>query len=234
MPLPTAPFDPLKSIYAGLTVVQLKLLPQLTGVTAATDTLTKAAHGLVVGQLVQFVSGTGFTGLVAGTNYFVVATPTADTFKVSATKGGTALTPGTSSVGVFAPVSVFEVADLSDNPDQELKYLSRPDAAGVLRNVRAVETKGNEKWTWGLDEVKRLLEVFGGALRGRKNATATIWIPDVDLPAGTVALKSENDFPVIVTRDGEVKFGGGEFSKATMKVESMKSGNVTWAADAAA
>lgn len=235
MPLPTAPFDATKSIFAGLTVVQLKLLPQLTGVTGATDTLTSlAAHNFQVGQLVQHVSGTGFTGLVAGTNYFVVAVPTATTYKLSATKGGAAIAVGTSSVGVQQPVSVFEVTDLTDSPEQEMKYLDRPDAAGVLRHARSVEIRANERWMFGLDEVKRLLEVFSGALRGRKNATCTLWVPDPDQAAGTVALKSETDFSVVVTRDGDVKFGGSEFSKATIKVESLKAGNVTWSADAAA
>jgi len=232
--LPTAPFDATKSIFAGLTVVQLKLLPQVTGVTAATTVITKVAHGLLVGQLVQFVSGTGFTGLVAGTNYFVVAAPDADTFSVSATKGGSAIAVGTSTVGVFQPVSVFEVADLTDDPEQETKSLERPDAAGVLRKVRTVETKANEKWTFGLDEVKRLLEVFSGSLRGRKNATCTLWVPDPDDAANTVALKSETDFSCTITRDGSMKFGSQEFSKAAIKIESNKLGNVTWTADAAA
>ena len=234
MPLPTAPFDATKSIFAGLSVIQLKLLPQLTGVTAATSVISKAGHTLVADQLVQYVAGTGFTGLVAGTNYFVRDVVAGVSFGLSATKGGAAIAVGTSTVGVFAPVSVFEVSDLSDSPEQETKYLDRPDAQGVLRHARGVETKAFEKWMFGLDEVKRLLEVFSGSLRGRKNATCTLWIPDPDQTAGTVALKSEADFSVVVSRDGDLKFGGQEFSKATIKVESLKSGNVTWTADAAA
>ena len=234
MPLPTAPFDATKSIYAGLTVIQLKFLPQLTGITAATTILTKTGHGLQVGQLVQHVSGTGFTSLVAGTNYFVLTVPDANTYTLSATKGGAAIAVGTSTVGVQQPVSVFEVADLTDDPDQEIKYLERPDAAGVLRRVRGVEAKGYEKWTFGLDEVKRLLEIFSGALRGRKVATCSMWIPDPDVVAGSVALKSETDFPVTVTRDGSMKHGGGEFSEVTVRIDSNKAGNVTWSADAVA
>lgn len=234
MPLPTAPFDATKSIFAGLSVIQLKLLPQLTGVTAATTVISKAGHTLVTGQLVQFVSGTGFTGLVAGTNYFVRDVVAGVSFGLAATKGGAAIAVGTSTVGVFAPVSVFEVATLDDDPEQEVKYLKRPDAKGKLRTARSVETSATEKWMFALDEVKRLLEVFDGKLRGRKSATCTMWIPDPDDAAGTVALKSQADFPCTVSRDGKLTFGGSEFSKSSIKLESTHTDDVSWTADAAA
>jgi hypothetical protein len=127
---------------------------------------------------------------------------------------------------------VFEAPQLDDDPEQETKSLPRPDAKGVLRNARTVETKANEKWTFGLDEVKRLLDIFNGALRGRVDCTATLWIPDPDDESGKIALKSEEDFPCTVTRDGKLTFGNSDFSKATIKIESRKSGNVTWTADA--
>jgi hypothetical protein len=231
MPLPRSPFDPAQSIYAGLSIVQLKILPQLTSVTGATDTLTKTAHGLQVGQIVQYVSGTGFTGLAAATNYFVVFAD-ANTFKLSATKGGTAISVGTSSAGVFQPVSVFEAQQLDDDPEQEVKYLDRPDITGELHHARSVVIKGFEKWTFGLDEVKRLLEIFSGSLRGRKTATCTLWIPDPDDASGKCSLVSETDFSCVVTRDGKISHGAGDFSKTSIKIESMKVGNLTWTKDA--
>jgi len=234
MPLPNASFDATKSIFAGLSIIQLKILPQLTGVTAATTVISKAAHTLVNDQLLQYVSGTGFTGLVAGTNYFVVGVVAGVSFGLAATKGGSAIAVGTSSAGVFAPVSVFTAEDLTDDPEQEIKYLERPDATGVNRRYRGVETKGFEKFIFDLMEVKRLLEVFGGALRGRKVATCTIWVPDPDDTVGNVALKSESDFAVTVTRNEALKHGGGDFSKTTIRVDSNKAGNITWAADGAA
>jgi hypothetical protein len=127
---------------------------------------------------------------------------------------------------------IFEASQLDDDPEQETKSLPRPDAKGVLHNARTVETKANEKWTFGLDEVKRLLDIFGGTLRGRKEATVTLWVPDPDDETGTVALKSEDDFPGTVTRDGKITFGNSDFSKATIKIESRKVGDVTWTADA--
>lgn len=61
--------------------------------------ITWTAHGLVAGQPVIFsTTGSLPTGLTAGTVYYVIATGlTANTFKVSATKGGSAIT--TSSAG---------------------------------------------------------------------------------------------------------------------------------------
>ena len=234
MPLPTAPFDATKSIFLGLAVIQLKLTPALSPVTSATDTLTSTAHGLSVGQTVIYVSGNGFTGLTALSTYFVTAVPTADTFKLSATVGGAAITVGTSTVGVFQPVLVFEAADLGDDPEQEIKYLDRPDYQGVTRHARATELKGFEKWTFGLDEVKRLLSIFGGALRGRKSGTCTLWIPDPTDQTGKVALKSENDFAMSVMRDGKMEHGNSAYSKTTIRIDSLKSGNVTWTADGTA
>lgn len=230
MPLPSAPFNAANSIYTGLAVIQLKLTPPTSGVTSATDTLTfLLAHNLAVGQGVVFVSGTGFTGLTPGTTYYVVNVPTSTTLKLSATVGGAAITVGTSTVGIFQPVLVFEAEKIDDDPEMEIKYLSRPDSKGTLRNVRSVRTKSNEKWTFALEEVKRLISIFG-ALFGRATGTVTIWIPDVDDASGKCAFKSENDFAGTVSRDGKMSHGG-DFSNCTIKIESNKAGDVQWAVD---
>lgn len=159
MSLPTSPFDASKSIFAGLSVIQLKI-----GVTTY----------------------------------------------------------------------VFEASNLDDDNEQEIKSVQRPDSSGTLRKARTVQTKANEKWTFGLDEVKRLLDIFGGHLRGRKSATCTLWIPDPDDASGKVALKSEDDFPVTVSREGKLSFGNSDFSKVSILIESNKIGDVTWTADATA
>ena len=164
----------------------------------------------------------------------MVLVPLSTTFKVSATKGGAPLTVGPSSVGVFSPVSVFECGQLDDKPTQEIKQLLRPDAAGVLRPARIVRTKHSETWTFQLDEVKRLLEIFAGALSGFKSATATIWVPDPQDTTGNVSLKSETDFSCTVARDGDMMFGNADFSKSTVKVESQKNGAIAWTADGVA
>lgn len=60
----------------------------ITGV-AATDLITSAsAHGLAVGDTLQFTVLNGGTGLAAATRYFVVAVPSTTTFQLSATRGG--------------------------------------------------------------------------------------------------------------------------------------------------
>lgn len=59
-------------------------------VVAATNVFTSAAHGLSVGDVVEFKSATTLpAGLSATTTYYVISVPTVNTFKVSATKGGT-------------------------------------------------------------------------------------------------------------------------------------------------
>lgn len=69
----------------------------LTGVTSATDTLTKASHGLSDGDRVLFTDmGTLADGVVNPQQaYYVVSAAT--TFKVSATSGGSAITLGTAT-----------------------------------------------------------------------------------------------------------------------------------------
>lgn len=64
--------------------------PAFTGATgqAAGDTITKTAHGLAVGDRVYFTTLTGGTGLSLNRNYYVKTVPTADTFTVSLTNGG--------------------------------------------------------------------------------------------------------------------------------------------------
>jgi hypothetical protein len=60
--------------------------------TIATDLVGLTAHGLIVGDLVEFEAIATTTGLTAGTNYYVIAGGfTADVFKVSATAGGDAI-----------------------------------------------------------------------------------------------------------------------------------------------
>ena len=237
MPLPSAPFDAAKSIFAGRSVIQLKLSPTLTGVTAAAaaDTVTKNGHGLVLNQGVVFVSGTGFTGLDAGTTYYVIE-PATNTFKLAATVGGAAVditVDGTS--GVFQPVLVFESRKLAHKDNREFKTIDRPDTNGVLRVARKAVIKGAEQFVYESDEAKRLVtEIFNGALSGLREGKATIWEPDPSDATGTVALKSDTDFACDITREGDITFGDGDFTRAQIVISSRKSGDVLFTADAAA
>lgn len=233
MPIPSAPFDLTKAILNGLSVIQLKITPAKTGVTAAVGGLcTSAAHGFTEGLPVTYVSGTGFTGLVPATTYYVKYVD-ANTFNLAAAVGGTTINiTAVGSAGVFQPLLVFEVPSLEDDPEQETKPLPRPGFDAKVRNAANPVTKRIERWSAQLDEVKRLPQIFAGALSGSATALATFWIPHYTDTA-TVALKTEADFPVTITRDGKVGFGG-DWSKATLKFESNKSSNVLWSTDAAA
>ena len=56
------------------------------------DEWTKATHGLAVGDSVIFTAvGTGASGYAISTRYYVAAIPTASTFTLSATLGGSAI-----------------------------------------------------------------------------------------------------------------------------------------------
>ncbi len=71
-----------------------------SAVTVSGDTLTRTAHGLSVGDMVSFKATAMPSGTFEGTPYYVVTVPTADTFKISRKKGGTAITTGSAGTSV--------------------------------------------------------------------------------------------------------------------------------------
>ncbi len=84
---------------AGLTLAKatLNISGGAVTVNAGTDVFTFTAHGLAVDDVVWFKErGTGgvygdfapFAGMTSGVQYWVTSVPTADTFTLSATKGG--------------------------------------------------------------------------------------------------------------------------------------------------
>ena len=233
MPLPTAPFNAAKSIYAGKKIIQVVLTTgSITGATAAgsSATIAATAHGFVVGGMVQFVSGTGFTGLTAGTNYFVTKAAT-DTFEVSATKGGTAITiSAEGSAGVFAPVEVFESNTLKEGGQDTFEDFKRYGTDGVQRTKRKVLSESVNEISWEVDEAKRLLDIFGGRMNGLAVARGvTVWVQDPDDASGKCALKSI-EFPANITRDGEVTME--KKVVATLKAENTGDTPITYTPDA--
>lgn len=79
---------------------------------AAPGVVTWNAHGLAAGQRITFsTTGAVPTGLTTGVNYYVLA-PTANTFNVAATPGGTAITTSGTQSGVHtAYLMVDEIDD---------------------------------------------------------------------------------------------------------------------------
>jgi hypothetical protein len=74
--------------------------PLTVGASAATDTIT-VTHNLVVNDKVVFTDVGASTTIVAGRSYWVTSISTTASFKVSATKGGTAITVGTATVSFW-------------------------------------------------------------------------------------------------------------------------------------
>jgi hypothetical protein len=180
--------------------------------------------------MVQFVSGTGFTGLTAGTNYFVTTAATG-TFEVSATKGGTAITiTAEGSAGVFAPVEVFESNTLKEGGQDTFEDFKRYGTDGIQRTKRKVLSESVNEISWEVDEAKRLLDIFGGRMNGLAVARGvTVWVQDPDDATGKCALKS-TEFPANITRDGEVTME--KKVVATLKAENTGDTPITYTPDA--
>lgn len=109
--------------------------------TASTDLVNLNAHGLVAGNTVVFSALTGGAGLTAGTTYYVIATGlTTNSFKVSATAGGSAvdittdMTAGTMTVtsGTYTRTVKVPVSD------PRMFVIEMTDPAGTGAKMRRV------------------------------------------------------------------------------------------------
>ena len=232
MALPTAPFNTAKSLFAGLSVLVLRLVSTITSVTAATTVVTKTAHGLSTNDTLRYKSGTGWTGLTADKIYYVIKLD-ADTFNLAATPGGAAIAVGTSSAGIFQPVQVFEASKVDNKLEQETESIMRPASNGVKRKVRTVTTSEQESYEFIMDEPKRLLDIFGGKLCGRVDGYCQIFMPDPNDATNFCSLVSEMDFACSFTRAGDMTAGDAKFTTPNIKIESNKAGAVSWTADLA-
>jgi uncharacterized protein DUF5309 len=86
---------------------------KVTGATAATDTIT-VTHDLVVDDKVVFTAVGASATIVPHRAYWVVQNSTTASFKVSATKGGTAITVGTATGIDFYPLKAANVVTPDD------------------------------------------------------------------------------------------------------------------------
>lgn len=85
-----------RGLLAAITTNRVAKGTSVTGATSATDTVTSTAHGMVDGATIVFTATGAATGIVAGRTYFVDQITT-DTFKVSTSAGGAAITLGTAT-----------------------------------------------------------------------------------------------------------------------------------------
>lgn len=77
---------------------------------ASPAVFTKVAHGFAVGTILTFTTtGALPTGLSVATNYFIVSVPTADTFTVSTTRGGTAVTTSGTQSGTHTYTVAYKI-----------------------------------------------------------------------------------------------------------------------------
>jgi hypothetical protein len=113
-----------------------------TGVSVAVSgggsaTLTTVAHGLAVGDMMVFVASVVPTGMLQSLPYYVIATPTADTFTVAPKKGGTAVTFSTTgtSVTYWRPMKVwFDSTTATNNVIRNPAMAATPGFLEVIKS----------------------------------------------------------------------------------------------------
>lgn len=96
------------------------LQPKQFTATAADDTITSAGHGLTDGARIVFKGdGTLPGGLTAGVRYFI-RDVTANTFKVAATQGGSAIDLTSDGEGTLGVVKAVNDGDVFEFPAGDL------------------------------------------------------------------------------------------------------------------
>ncbi|MDX2187799.1 MAG: hypothetical protein SFV32_12760 [Opitutaceae bacterium] len=109
-----------------------------------------------------------------------------------------------------------------------------PGADGISRPDRENIKEASE--SFDLEEIEELDDVIsklGGFTPRPKKGTGVIWITDQDDPTGTsVRLKSDAFKCSIRVKDGSTKFGGGEYSKTSIHVQSLKNDQITFTPNA--
>lgn len=231
--IPNFPVDVANTLYA--TRIRAAIKPAggaKSGATSATaNIVTLADHGFADGDFVEFTSGTGFTGLTAGTIY-VVRDAASGTFKLAPKAGDAAVEfPTGASAGVFSLVIGWESAKVDDESQApSAESIEMPDNNGVFYPIRRDYGSQAEAYTVTSHEIRRITKMFNGALQGVRRGVAKLWIPDAALAQSGVTspfLESEW-FSCAVTRGGNVSFGDKKHSVATLKIESQKQGPITW------
>jgi hypothetical protein len=92
-----------RGLVAAITTnVQAKGAAPVTGLSAATDTITETSTGLSNGDQIVFTDVGVATAINVYTTYYVVS-KTTNAFKVAATSGGSAITIGTATVSYRVP-----------------------------------------------------------------------------------------------------------------------------------
>lgn len=115
---------------------------------ADTDIFTSTGHGLANGNTVTFASGQNPTGVTADTDYYVIAADT-NTFQISSTLGGSALTLASDKTGTLTAgadwVQVRAINELTPGIDSNLE-----DDADYDNDGWTSQTKTAQGWSLGI------------------------------------------------------------------------------------
>jgi hypothetical protein len=109
------------------------------------DLVTVTAHGLVVGDAVSFGPITSTTGVVGATVYYVKTAPTANTFTLSATPGGSTLALTTNGSSTYAIKVVESVRTVQ--PGVALALITSGDDTGKVGPFDAGASDGRQTST---------------------------------------------------------------------------------------
>lgn len=129
-----------RTVYAALFAAIAPPLGAVTVTLASPGVFTLTAHGLIIGDLV-YLTTTGAlpTGLAANTIYYVASTPTADTFTLSATSGGSAINTSGSQSGthtlVFCPYGLGDGSTTFNVPDLAGRVMVGASGSGGKADV---------------------------------------------------------------------------------------------------
>jgi microcystin-dependent protein len=132
-----------RTTYASLFAAIAPSLGAVTVTLATPGVFTLTAHGLTVGDSI-YLTTTGAlpTGLSANTLYYVVSTPDANTFTVSATQGGSAINTSGSQSGThtlwYCPYGLGDGSTTFNLPDGRGRGLVGPGPADVSPDVWAL------------------------------------------------------------------------------------------------
>jgi hypothetical protein len=102
----------MNGLFAAITTNRVEKKADITGASAATDTIT-VTHDLAVGDKVVFTDVGASTTIKPHRAYWVTSISTTVSFKVALTSGGSAITVGTATVA-FYPLKAANVVGVDD------------------------------------------------------------------------------------------------------------------------
>lgn len=116
----------------GVVIPNRLVFNKVTGVVTATDdTITSVAHGLVDDDPITFTTKTGATGIAVDIEYYVISS-VADSFKVSATVGGTAVAITADGTVTFNTTTLNYLTS-ADLPSTDLGFVNGSNRIPYLK-----------------------------------------------------------------------------------------------------